>query len=207
MSSRITFLLGWLAFVTLLSAEPASNQNAESFASSSYRLNFGDRLAVNVFGEPELCVQQLIDHHGLVRLPLIGEVRVAGCTMREAESLIEKNYFDGEMLKAPQVTLAMVAYAPREVMVLGAVRSPGAFDFPPDTVSLDIRDVLARQGGFTPVAKSDAVALTRRQTDGQETTITVNVERMMSGRAKKQGSLASVMVYPGDRIFVPERLF
>lgn len=207
MSYRTLLSLGWLAVTTLLPAQTAPDTAAEYIPNPSYRLNFGDRLNVAVFGEPELTVQQLIDHSGRIRLPLIGDVTVAGQTVREAESLIEKTYRQEEILKAPQVTLAMAAYAPREVMVLGAVRSPGAFQFPPDVVSLDIRDVLARQGGFTPVAKGDSVAVTRRQSNGQEITTSVNVERMMFGRTKKNSSGPTVLIHPGDRIYVPERLF
>lgn len=207
MHSDIRIMLFFLAAAVLVHAQPSAGTAADSLTNPSYRLNFGDRLAVAVFGEAELSAQQLVDHSGKIRLPLIGDVTVAGRTFREAETLIEDIYRQQEMLKAPQVTLSMVAYAPREVMVLGAVRTPGAFQFPPDVVSLDIRDVIARQGGFSPVAKSDAVALTRRQADGSETTITVNIDRKMFSRFRKNNGEAAVMIYPGDRIYVPERLF
>jgi len=173
----------------------------------TYRLNLGDRIGVTLFGEGDLSAQQMIDRNGLVRLPLIGEVSVAGRTVREAEKLIEATYRKEEILKAPQATLTMVAYAPREVTLLGAVRSPGTFQFPPDTVSLDIRDVIARQGGFTPVAKGDSVAVTRRQPNGKEETVVINVDRMMFGRSRKKENDETYMIYPGDRIYVPERLF
>ena len=173
----------------------------------TYRLNLGDRLAVTLFGEPDLSAQQMIDRNGLARLPLIGDIALAGRTVREAEALIETAYRKEEILKAPQATLAVLAYSPREVSVLGAVRGPGTFQFPPDTVSLDIRDVISRQGGFTPVAKGDAVAVTRRQAGGKETTIVVNVDRTMFGRSRKRENDEVFLIYPGDRIFVPERLF
>jgi polysaccharide export outer membrane protein len=173
----------------------------------TYRLNLGDRIGVSLFGEGDLSAQQMIDRNGLVRLPLIGEVSVAGRTVREAEKLIESTYKKEEILKAPQATLTMVAYAPREVTLLGAVRAPGTFQFPPDTVSLDIRDVIARQGGFTPVAKGDSVAVTRRQPSGKEETVVINVDRMMFGRSRKRENDEVYMIYPGDRIYVPERLF
>lgn len=173
----------------------------------TYRLNLGDRIGVSLFGEADLNAQQMIDRNGLVRLPLIGEVSVAGRTVREAEKLIEATYKKEEILKSPQVTLTMAAYAPREVTLLGAVRAPGTFQFPSDTVSLDIRDVIARQGGFTPVAKGDSVAVTRRQPNGKEETVVVNVDRMMFGRSRKRENDEVYMIYPGDRIYVPERLF
>jgi len=196
----------------LAQTEPAVAPTAQADAPSpatdpSYRLNLGDRIGVSIFGEGDLTAQQMIDRNGLVRLPLIGEVSVAGRTVREAEALIEAAYQKQEILKAPQATLTMVAYAPREVTLLGAVRNPGSFQFPPNTVSLDIRDVIARQGGFTPVAKGDSVAVTRRQPNGKEDTTVVNVDRMMFGRAHKRENDEVFLIYPGDRIYVPERLF
>jgi polysaccharide biosynthesis/export protein len=194
---------------SLLVAEvdPTREAIAASATDPTYRLNMGDRLAVMVFGEPDLGAQQMIDRNGFVRLPLVGEIQVAGRTVREAEALIEATYRKEEMLKNPQATLTMVAYAPREVSLLGAVRSPGTFQFPPDVVSMDVRDVISRQGGFSPVAKGDAVAVTRRQPGGKEVTTVINVDRMMYGRSRKQDNEEVFLIYPGDRIFVPERLF
>jgi polysaccharide export outer membrane protein len=194
----------------LLAQNPPAGDSAPTAnpaTDPAYRLNLGDRIAVSLFGEPDLSAQQMIDRNGLVRLPLIGELTVAGHTVRETETLIETAYQKGEILKAPQATLTMIAYAPREVTLLGAVRAPGTFQFPADTVSLDIRDVIARQGGFTPVAKGDSVAVTRRQSDGKEETTIVNVDRMMFGRSRKRQNDEVFLIYPGDRIYVPERLF
>jgi len=211
MYSRLHHLSLLAAAIPLLAlGQPAAAPEAPAAAPATdptYRLSLGDRLAVLVFGEPDLNAQQMIDRHGIVRLPLIGEVVIAGQTVREAENLIEDTYRKEEMLRNPQVTLTLVGYAPREVVLLGAVRSPGTFQFPADATRLDLRDVIARQGGFTPVAKSDAVAVTRRREDGRETTVIVNVERTMSGRARDQGKDEAFFIYPGDRIFVPERLF
>lgn len=205
------FLLGLALSGSLLLAqtEPSVDPAASPAPATdpAYRLNLGDHIGVSLFGEGDLNAQQMIDRNGLVRLPLIGELSVAGRTVREAEALIEAAYQKQEILKAPQATLTMIAYAPREVTLLGAVRSPGTFQFPPNTVSLDIRDVIARQGGFTPVAKGDSVAVTRRQPNGKEETTVINVDRMMFGRTHKRENDEVFLVYPGDRIYVPERLF
>jgi polysaccharide export outer membrane protein len=200
-------VLGLALAGPLMLAQTARSENSAPAVDPTYRLNLGDHVAVSLFGEADLNAQQMIDRNGLVRLPLIGEVLLAGRTVREAESLIETTYQKEEILKAPQATLTMVAYAPREVTLLGAVRAPGTFQFPPDTVSLDIRDVISRQGGFTPVAKGDSVAVTRRQANGKEETTVVNVDRMMYGRSRKRENVEVFLVYPGDRIYIPERLF
>ena len=91
--------------------------------------------------------------------------------------------------------------------MLGAVRSPGTVVFPRDVTSLDIVDVITRVGGFIPISKSDAVTITHRAADGKETVTTVDLENTISGRHRSGRDRADLAIYPGDRIWVPERLF
>jgi polysaccharide export outer membrane protein len=142
-----------------------------------------------------------------LRLPLIGEIKLGGLSVREAEDTLEKTYRERELLKTPLVTIVVSNYAVREASVLGAVRSPGNFQFPKESTSLDIVDLITRLGGFTPTAKSDAVSVIRRKPDGKEEVTTVDVESMISGRRRGDTSRREFAIYPGDRIWVPERLF
>ena len=57
-------------------------------------------------------------------------------------------------------------------------------------------------GGFTRIAKSDAVRITRKDDAGAERTFTVDVEKMLAGRGGE-----TFLVQPGDVVFVPERVF
>lgn len=186
---------------------PAAPLPAANDTDPSYRLAAGDSVSVHLYGEPEMSASQRLDNSGVLRLPMIGEVKVGGLTVREAESNLEKLYKSRELLKDPLVTIAVSNYALREVSVLGAVRSPGNFQFPKETTSLDIADLITRLGGFTPTAKSDAVSVIRRKPDGTEEVTTVDVERMISGRRRGDASRREFAVFPGDRIWVPERLF
>ena len=186
---------------------PAVQLPAAAETDPSYRLTVGDSVTVNVYGEPEMSASQRVDSSGKLRLPMVGEMKLAGMSVREAEEALETLYRERELLKSPLVTLAVSNYALREVSVLGAVRSPGNFQFPKETTSLDIADLITRLGGFTPTAKSDAVSVIRRKPDGREEVTTVDVERMISGRRRGDNSRRDFAVYPGDRIWVPERLF
>ncbi len=173
----------------------------------SYRLAPSDYVAVAVYGQPDMSTLQRLDPMGKMRLPLLGDVKLAGQTVGDAENYLEKLYVERELLRSPMVTITVTGFAVREVSVLGAVRSPGNFDFPKETTSLDIVDLITRLGGFTPTAKANAVSVIRRGPDGKETVTTVDVESMISGRSRGNGSAQGFAVYPGDRIWVPERLF
>jgi len=193
----------------LPAAEPAAPVApvAPPAADPSYHLSAGDTIVVAVYGEAELAATQTIGRGGEVRLPLIGEVVLAGQTVREAEHLLEATYIKRQFLKAPAVNIAVAAYFPREVSVLGAVRAPGTLVFPSDTTSLDIVEIITRCGGFLPISKADAVTITRRLPDGHDSVIVVDLENVISGRRKAGRGRADLAVFPGDRVWVPERLF
>lgn len=201
-------ILLWCSAGTAMAAEPASAPaGTPATTDPSYRLIAGDTVAISVYGEPDLSATQIIDHSGEVRLPLIGEIILTGKSVREAEQALEKTYKERQFLKAPVVNLVVTSYFPREVSVLGAVRSPGTVVFPRDVTSLDIVEVITRVGGFTPISKSDAVTITHRTPDGKETVTTVDLENTITGRHQAGRDRAELAIYPGDRIWVPERLF
>jgi polysaccharide export outer membrane protein len=212
MPRLFSFFLAAVCCVGTAFSEPAATTapavaSAPGSTDPNYRLSVGDTVTIAIYDEPELAASQTIDRSGEVRLPLIGGIILTGKSVREAERMIEESYRKREFLKAPVVNLVVSSYFPREVSVLGAVRSPGTVLFPRDVTSLDIVDVITRVGGFIPVSKSDAVTLTRRNEDGKETVTTVNLEDAIGGRRKAGRDRVEILVYPGDRIWVPERLF
>lgn len=215
----IALCVPWVFATTATAADADTNGGPPALASAiptsappaatdpGYRLSAGDTVAITIYDEPELATTQTIARTGEVRLPLIGEIVLTGKNVREAERALEATYQQQEFLKAPVVTVAVTGYFPREVSVLGAVRSPGTVLFPRDVTTLDIVEVITRVGGFVPVSKSDAVTITRRAADGTESVTTVDLENTITGRRKAGRERADVVIYPGDRIWVPERLF
>ena len=168
----------------------------------NYRLNTRDRIAITVFDEPDLTLQQGIDARGEIKVPMIGVFQVEGMTIREVEKMLEREYVEQKILRVPIVTLDVLAYAPKEVSVLGAVARPGLVVFPPEVEKMDIVEVISMVGDFTPLAKSKDVKVTRTLANGTTTTLRVNVEEMIEG--KKGRTAPRVYIYPGDQIFVEE---
>lgn len=233
MSNRIRSLLLPLLFSSIVAASlgadaptnasrqenSSSDTNSKTSSSApanlatdpSYRLIAGDTVHITVSTESnqvETSAAQTIGHSGDIRLPWIKElIKLGGKSVREAEHYLETLYRDKKLLNAPVVSVKVSAYFPREVSILGAVRSPGSLTFPPDTTTLDIATVIAKVGGFTPAAKKDAVTVTHRGEDEKETTQTVDLSDIYSSRRKAGRDRADILIYPGDRIFVPESLF
>ena len=207
--------LALLALLALAIPAALRAQNADTPAVTpsaaatdpAYLLTPGDTVMVNVYGEPDMSASQLLDSNGRLRLPLVGEIELGTLSVREAEDKLERLYVSRELLRAPLVSISVVSYATREVSVLGAVRAPGNFQFPKEATSLDIVDLIARIGGFLPTAKSDAVSVIHRNPNGAEESTVIDVEKMITGRQRADSSRRQFAVYPGDRIWVPSRLF
>ncbi len=184
-------------------ADAPSNRQ---FDERGYRLSVRDQIDIQVFEEPDLSLTQRIDGDGQIRIPLLGNRRIAGKTVREAEDFIENLYQEEGMLRDPMITVRVNQYAPKEVSILGAVGRPGKQEFPIERNRLDIVDVVSRAGGFSGIARGNAVHITRRdERTGEEETFTVNVESMITGSRRGDGE--RFYVYPGDVIWVPERVF
>lgn len=177
----------------------------------SYKLNIGDTVYITIGTQAnptETSASATIGKRGDVRLPWIDEeVLIDGKTVRDSEHFLENLYKERELLKRPVVSVKVSNYFPREVSVIGAVRSPGLLPFPPDTVSMDIGQVIDKVGGFSTIAKAREVTVTRRESNGKETSFTLDLDSLMTGRRKPGKDRAEFSIYPGDRIWVPETIF
>jgi len=148
------------------------------------KLGVGDAVRVTVHQQPDLTTDARINERGVIAVPLIGEVKVAGLSQAEAAAAIGDSFKKGQYLKNPQVTVAITTVRSRQVSVLGAVARPGRY--PLDDTSSQLADVIAAAGGIS-AAGGDTVMVMR---DGKEERVpllgkgyalkggeTINVER------------------------------
>lgn len=190
---------GWVAGGTLYA-------QADEVVSNSYRLADRDLIRFAVQGEPETAVEQRLDGEGKVRVPYLGDVVLRGHTVREAEKMIEELLIENKIYHRLQATIRVVEYSTKEVSILGQIRTPGKVAFPIEANKMDILDVITESGGFTGIARSREVRVTRSGGGGNDGTFTVDVDKMLAGRGSANAE-PPFYVLPGDVIFVPERLF
>lgn len=169
-----------------------------------YRLFARDVVRISVQGEKDVDVSRRIDGLGEVNVPLLGQVKIAGLTVADAQVLIAGLYVKEEIFVRPEVVVSLVEYGPKEVMVLGQVTKQGKQPFPPEAPSMTIVEAITSAGGFTRIAKGDSVRVTRKDERGVEQSHTVNVEKLIEGRA---AGAEMFLLQPGDVVFVPERVF
>jgi polysaccharide export outer membrane protein len=205
MKLRVLFLV-LLALVASASASAQSGNPADAKKSYIHKLQLADRVRVAIYQEDDITTVARIDARGMVNLPLIGEIAIGGLTVTEAQDLIQNRYREGRFLRNPQVTVSVEDYAPREVSIHGQIRGPGRYSLPTES-TFNVVELVTKAGGFTDIAKGNAVTVRRQMPDGTVKTFVVDVESIIKG--KKSGPKLdeqNILLLPGDIINVPERL-
>jgi polysaccharide biosynthesis/export protein len=200
-----------LAAMAATASAPALSAGTQGTDSSpknqAYNIRTTDKLRITVFQEDDLSTICRVDAKGTVNLPLVGEVRVFGENLSDAERTIEAAYKDGRFLRNPQVTVAVEEYAPREVSIQGQVKNAGRYALPVES-TMSVLDLVTKAGGFTDTAQGTAVKITRILPDGSTKVITLDVESLIKGKsdAKTTGENNALLLQPDDIVYVPERI-
>jgi polysaccharide export outer membrane protein len=204
---KILCLAAALCAVLAAPARADGKAGGDSAKSKSYRIRSTDKISIRVFQEDDLTTISRVDAKGTVNLPLVGEVRVYGQTLSEAEHTIQEAYKSGRFLRDPEVTVAVEEYAPREVSIQGQVKNPGRYPLPVES-GMSVVELVTKAGGFTDTAQGTAVRVTRILPDGSTRVITLDVESLIKGRsdAKTNGDNNALMLEPDDIVYVPERI-
>jgi len=151
----------------------------------------GDLIKVSVFEAPEFDHEVRVSADGMISLPLIGEVHVAGLSPVQAQKLLENTLIDKGLMRLPQVSVMEKEYATQGVSVSGEVMKPGVY---PLLGSRRLLDVISMAGGKTPKAGAE-VFLTHRDLPVQPINITLSND-------PSKLFFANVPVVPGDTIVV-----
>ncbi|MCA4899258.1 MAG: polysaccharide biosynthesis/export family protein [Bacteroidota bacterium] len=187
-------------------AQPEAFKREAEGAEKNYVIQKNDLLTINVFtnkGEriidpnPELTnsnmanmnnqqVQQfnyLVELNGVVKFPVIGEVKVDGLTLRQAEEMTQKEY--AKYFKEP---FTVISFVNKRVTVLGA---PGGLVIPLTNQNITVVEVLALARGLSNDAKADNIKLIRNERIYQLDFSTIDGYRK-----------SNMLVEPGDIIYV-----
>jgi len=149
-----------------------------------YRLVSGDKVSVQVFGQPEQSGQFEVNADGNLSLPLIGAVPARDRSVAEVTDDLRSRL--DRFIVNPRFNVDVVTYRP--VFVLGEVKNPGGYAY---AVGLTVQQAVALAGGFTYRAITDKVVLTRKTDAGP----------------REYGVEPSDIVAPGDTLEVRQRLF
>ncbi len=191
---------------------PSEYPTQEVYAEDT-TLGARDVFEVRVFRHDEMSGTYSVSEEGTINFPEIGIVAVLGKTPAQVEQDIQARLADGYLVN-PSVSVLVKEYKSKTVSVLGQVRKPTVV---PYTAGMSIVDAISQAGGFTPMARKNAVRVTRvpvavaagagagtgsgTTDETGATSFIVPVESIASGKAKP------FFLRPGDTVFVPERWY
>jgi protein involved in polysaccharide export with SLBB domain len=121
----------------------------------------GDEFELRFPFYPDLNDRVIIGPDGRLSLQLINSVAVGGLTVAEATQLLNERY--GKVIRDPQATITLRAYAPQQIFVDGWVLNPGLVR---SDVPLTVSRAIAQAGGAKSGAHTDGILVLRRTPDG-----------------------------------------
>src|SRR5262249_54808465 len=93
-------------------------------ADADYVIGKQDVIAINVWEQPALSKNYIVDLDGTFTFPMIGRVNAAGMSPQQLEAELRKR-LDGRFLKNPQITVSVEQYRSQRVFVIGDVKQSG----------------------------------------------------------------------------------
>lgn len=134
----------------------------------------------------------LVDLDGKIRLPYVGLVKLADCTIAEAHRVLVAGF--SKYLKNPEVALRVQVFRSQRVFLGGEVGAPGVF--PITDTALSLPEVLSAAGGVKQTGDPSSIRLVRNGTS-----FVIDWPRI----TEKGINLSKIQMSGGDVLRVPGR--
>jgi protein involved in polysaccharide export with SLBB domain len=166
------------------------------------KLGIGDRLSYRVMEDFGEAISVVITDNGEIELPILGRHKAADKTCKqlakEIKARLEQDYYYRATVV---IAVDSLNRARGRVYLIGAVRTPGPVELPPDEI-ITVSKVILKAGGFTDFADRRKVKITRAPAapGGAPETVVVDVNEIW----EKSRTDKDLPVKPDDMIYVPE---
>lgn len=158
---------------------------------SGYRVGAEDELTISVWHEPELSQNVTVRPDGMITLPLLNDIKVAGLTTEEMQGLLTEKL--KTVVNDPQVTVSLKVVRSRKVFLVGNVAKQGVY---PLDANKTVMELLVEAGGLGPFAKKGSIYVLRTE-NGKQIRLPFDYKKALSGK----GGL--IELKPGDMVVVP----
>ena len=176
-------------------AAPSAPAQAQAQAAAEYRLGSGDVVRISVYQNPDLTLEARVSEAGMVSYPLLGNVKIGGLTITEAERRLADGLRSGNYLKNPQVTILVIQVRGNQASVLGQANRPGRF--PIEVADLRLTDLLAMAGGIAPNG-SDIVTVVGTR-NGRPFRTEVDLPTVFAANSNRSND---ILIQNGDVVYV-----
>jgi polysaccharide export outer membrane protein len=164
---------------------------------SDYVVGPYDILQVQVFELPEMSHNARVFSDGRISYPLLGDIMVAGLTIKEVEEEFRRRLSD--FIVNPLVTVVIAPQTAKRVLVLGQVRRPGAYEY---VEGKRVTEYIAMAGGPSGGANLGAARVIRPQ-DGRSQVWMVDLDKVFRGGRKD----LDIVVEGYDTVILPKTWF
>jgi polysaccharide export outer membrane protein len=163
---------------------------------SEHVLSPGDEFELRFPFYPDLNDRVTIGPDGRLSLQLINTAALGGLTVAEATKLLNERY--AKVIREPQATITVRAYAPQQIYVDGWVANPGLVR---SDVPLTVSRAIAQAGGTKSGAQTGGILVLRRTPDG-----VVHYYQVAQGNYGGAGG-EDPLLSSYDVVYVPKNLF
>jgi len=184
-----------------LNSKIISTTAQENGSAGDYVIGAGDLLVISALDMSELDkVKVRVGTEGLMRLPLLGMVKVKGLTSRQLEGELA-DLLGQKYLNDPQVSVFIEEYRSQRIAVLGEVNKPGVYEV---TERRTLTDMLALAGGLSKDADQVVYLLRKSASTATDPSVSgelikVDLEQLLAGLDPSM----NMKVGSGDIVSVP----
>jgi protein involved in polysaccharide export with SLBB domain len=157
---------------------------------ADYQLGAGDEVQLQVWGAVDVSTRLVVDRDGVLMVPRVGALSVAGLKVRQLESALRAHV--GKVFKNFDLSATVSRLRSIQVYVVGQARRPGTYTL--SSLSTLINALFASGG---PSAQGSMRAIELRRNSRRVTTIDL-YDFILKGDQS-----ADVSLQPGDVIVVP----
>jgi polysaccharide biosynthesis/export protein len=161
-----------------------------------YVIGVGDHLQITVWRMQDLSSGALVRPDGVITMPLIGDVSVAGSTPTQVREELKKRLSQYVKDETAAVTVAVTTVDSYRFVVSGNVARAGIFTA---NYYVSISEALALAGGPNQFASTKQMLLIRMDSPGKFRHIPINYDDVVSRERPEQ----DLVLKPGDTVFVP----
>jgi polysaccharide biosynthesis/export protein len=166
------------------------NSNISAPVPGNYSLGTGDALNILMFGNFDYETILIVDREGVIKLPRLGAITIAGLTFDQARNLIEKRV--AEQMIGTKVAISMGRIRSIDVFMAGEVSKPGSYSM---SGLSSVMEAMIIAGGVSEIGSIRNIQIYR---DGENINSFDIYELMTNGLISGDIRLRS-----GDIIFVP----
>lgn len=191
MKNKLT--LATLIILIMLCSSPSGFCQEKS--KSNYLIGPGDKIEISVWNHPDMTKIMSVRPDGWINYPLAGEISAAGNKPDKLSKNLEQKL--SRYIKNPQVSVIVLDYKSKKIMILGEVKKPGLYQF---EGGLTVFNALGLAGGYNKHAELKSILVVRNASSKKPKFYLASLYKTIHDETGAN----DVLLQPDDIVYVPQ---